>query len=155
MAVAAYVHGNEDVAVTHYDEASRLIAASSLSPRMFFPLKAANLITAGQIGHAAAAIEGGALLYEAYHKVEGTIFDMYRADVLCAIGDMFARLERMDQAEEVYLNALEQAGVNPNSRPRVEDLAVIVQSLIQCNVPLTPAMQGAVEQLIAGLGEPW
>jgi tetratricopeptide (TPR) repeat protein len=155
MAVAAYEHGDKEAAESSFSEASQLISDSALRPKLFFPIKSSNIITAHQLEMVEEAREAAELLYEEYIRIESDIFDIHRADILCNVGETFARLGRMDRAAEVYSRALEQARVNPNSRPRVEDLNLIVLSLVKNEVPLTPDLTDSMDELINGLGSPW
>jgi hypothetical protein len=155
MSVSAFEHGDKALATKHYAEASLLISQGSFRPRMFFPLKAENIITGYRLEHTQEALESAELLYQEYEKVESKIYDIYRADVLCVIAEAFAFMGEKERAAKVYMNALDQAVINPNSRPRIEDLNVIVGSMIGFNVPLTKGLMGKIDVLIKSLGEPW
>ncbi|VGO11679.1 hypothetical protein PDESU_00224 [Pontiella desulfatans] len=155
MALSAFGHGDAAVARSLYIESSLLISEGSFKPRLFFPLKAENIITSHKLGFREEASEAADLLYGEYARFEGNIYNIHRADVLCAVGEMFVAIGRMDRAEEVYLNALDQAGVNPNSRPRVEDLNLIACSLIKHDVPLTSGLHEKMDGFVGSLGAPW
>lgn len=155
MALTAHANGADDIAKSFYHEASLFIAQSEFRPRLFFPLKASNIITAHKLEFKEEALEAAELLYTKYGETEGSIYNIHRADVLCSIGEVFAFIGRMDRAEQIYLNALDQAGVNPNSKPRLEDLNLITLSLVEYNVPLSSALTEKVDGLIGSLGAPW
>lgn len=155
MAVAAHNHGDAQTAERHYHEASLFIAEGAFRPRIFFPLKASNLVTAYKLDFPEEALEGADLLYEEYKSIKDSVFSIHRAEVLCAIAEAFTVMEKTDRAAAVYVDALEQAGINPNSRPRAEDLNLIVLSLIENDVPLSPVLLENIDGLISSLGEPW
>ena len=155
MAISAYEQGDAETAKELYSKASLFISGSSFRPRLFFPLKALNIITAHKLELHEEAVEAAHLLYEEYNKVENSIYNIHRADVLCAVGEAFAHVGLTDRAEKVYLKALDQAGINPNSRPRLEDLKLITHSVIKFEVPLTPTLLDKIDELVSSLGEPW
>ncbi len=155
MALAADENGDAELARSFYHEASLFISQSEFRPRLFFPLKASNIITAHKLQFEDEALEAAKLLYKTYGESEGSIYNIHRADVLCSIGEVFAFIGKMDRAEQVYLNALDQAVVNPNSKPRLEDLNLITLSLVEYDVPLTPSLNEEMNGLIKSLGTPW
>ncbi len=155
MALSAFDQNDSDSARRFYHEASLFISQGEFRPRIFFPLKASNIITAHRLQFKDEAVEAAELLYEKYAEVEAGIYNVHRADVLCSIGEVFAFIGRMGQAERIYLNALEQAGVNPNSKPRLEDLNLITLSLVEYDVPLSPVLTEKIDGLIDSLGAPW
>lgn len=155
MAIAAFGQGDEEAAEQFYHEASVLIANSEFRPKLFFPMKASNIITAYRLNYQDDALEAAGLLFEKYKESEQRIVDINRADALCPIGEAYAYMKQEDSAEQVYLYALDQAVINPNSRPRLEDLNLIVISLIEYDVSLTPGLHEKIDGLVSSLGSPW
>ena len=155
MAISAHSFGDDDKAIDHYTEASLWIADSSLRPRLFFPLKSSNIITAKKIGLVEDARDGAILLNSEYDRVEESIYNIHRADVLCSIAECFLILEDFDKSEELYCNAFIQSEKNPNSKPRVEDLTIIISSLIKNEVDISSNLTYAVNKFIDKLGAPW
>ena len=63
MAISAHSFGDYDKAIDYYTEASLWIADSSFRPRLFFPLKSSNIITAKKIGLVEDARDSAILLH--------------------------------------------------------------------------------------------
>jgi hypothetical protein len=59
------------------------------------------------------------------------------------------------QSLEFYRQAVIQGQVNPNSRPRAEDLTRICCSMALQSVEPTAELWSALNEMKAGLGEPW
>ncbi|OUX37816.1 MAG: hypothetical protein CBE26_02515 [Kiritimatiellaceae bacterium TMED266] len=155
MAVSAFTFNDIENADLFFTEANTLITTVNLGHRMYFPLKSSNIITAYNIGKEVSASEQAIDLRKEYDEVENSIFDIYRAELLVACAEAFMAVGHEDLLHTAYLDAIDQAGVNPNSRPRVEDLTVIVQSLIHNNVLLSDEIISNLVKLSDSVGEPW
>ena len=155
MAISAHSFGDYDKAIDYYTEASLWIADSSFRPRLFFPLKSSNIITAKKIGLVEDARDSAILLHNEYDRVEESIYNIHRADVLCAIAECFIILEDFNKSEELYCNAFFQSEKNPNSKPRVEDLTIIISSLIKNEVEISSNLTYVMTEFIDRLGVPW
>ena len=58
-------------------------------------------------------------------------------------------------ASDLYERALAEAVINPNSRPRVEDLVKVSISITRSGIEPTRALELALERMANGVGEPW
>lgn len=70
-------------------------------------------------------------------KGEDEIVNIYRADALRPLAEAFQALGDIETARKVYKKAFEQGSVNPNSRPRAEDLSATCCSMALNNVDPT------------------
>ena len=122
---------------------------------MYFPLKSSNIITAFTIGKEEAAAVQAVDLRNKYNEIKTSIFNIYRADLLIACAEAFMAVGNEDASYTAYLDAIDQAGVNPNSRPRVEDLTIIVQSLIRNDVVLSEEITTKLVSLSDSVETPW
>lgn len=80
------------------------------------------------------------------------IQDMFRGDGLRPLAEAYAEMGQLDTARAVYSEALTEALVNPNTRPRSHDLARVLVSLARHRVEPTPelwtqigAVMGAIQ----------
>ncbi|MCR9246595.1 MAG: hypothetical protein NXI31_16295 [bacterium] len=93
------------------------------------------------------------LQYFEVHKQE--IETMFRADGLAPVGNAYERCGSRASAVAVYRLALEHAAINPNSRPRLQDLVLVALSMIDCGFEPPPTLRQRMQKMRAGLGEPW
>lgn len=155
MAVSAHDFNDTINAERFFNEAAALISTVSLGHRMYFPLKSSNIITAFTIGKEEAAAVQAVDLRNKYNEIKTSIFNIYRADLLIACAEAFMAVGNEDASYTAYLDAIDQAGVNPNSRPRVEDLTIIVQSLIRNDVVLSEEIKTKLVSLSDSVDTPW
>ncbi|WP_428387971.1 hypothetical protein [Mucisphaera sp.] len=94
-------------------------------------------------------------LIDQYNQDEEQIVNITRADAIRAIAEGYARLGEKDQARNLYLRALEQGFVNPNSRPRADDLIDTCLSMAAANVEPNDEIWQRVRDQHARLGPPW
>jgi tetratricopeptide (TPR) repeat protein len=84
-----------------------------------------------------------------------SIVNIDQADALIPVAEGYAGAGDMDQALAVYALAVEAAVLNPNSRPRAEDLSALCVSMaLQGAVP-DEKLWGRIQELQANLGDPW
>ena len=107
---------------------------------------------AGQSDLAADLIDRGVARFDAD---EEQIVNIYRAGALRGLAEAAARLGDRDRALGLYARCLELGQVNPNSRPRADDLADTLASMARHGVAPTPALLGRAVELHDGLGDPW
>jgi len=81
--------------------------------------------------------------------------DIYRAETLCPLAEAYRTLGDAASALAVYKRAVEEATVNPNSRPRAEDLSAICCSLAKHEVEPDLELWARLTKVHDGLGEPW
>ncbi|MFO1078662.1 MAG: hypothetical protein U1E73_13140 [Planctomycetota bacterium] len=113
---------------------------------------AAVRATAGDKAQAVVELDQVVTDYE--HQREH-IESMNRADVLVPIAEAYAHADAPAQAEAIYHRALAEAVVNPNSRPRLDDLVAVALSLSRSGLPLAAALLAEVRAAVRGLGNPW
>lgn len=88
-------------------------------------------------------------------RVEPTIVNLRRGISLRALAEAWALLGDAGAARALYARALEAGALNPNSRPRAEDLSATCLSLGVARVEPTPEMTRRIEQIRAALADPW
>lgn len=94
-------------------------------------------------------------LVEQYDRDEQGIVNITRADALRAIAEGYSALGEKDRARAVYARALEQGFVNPNSRPRADDLIDTCVSMAVHDVEPSDALWQVIREQDARLGPPW
>lgn len=99
-----------------------------------------------------------ALLTEAlalYGKTQPKIVSIYRGQALRPLAESYVKLGDVDAATAVYERALQEALVNPNSRPRTEDLVATSASIIKSGLVPSQSLLRSVALVRENLGAPW
>ena len=92
---------------------------------------------------------------KAYKDAPTAMVDIDRADYLRPLAEALARLGDPDEARAVWTLALEAGAVNPNARPRAEDLCLTCLSMTRAGVRPSDEMNRTVESIRSGLKAPW
>ena len=71
------------------------------------------------------------------------------------LAEAYASLGQRMIASDLYERALTEAVVNPNSRPRVEDLVKVSISITRSGIEPSRSLELALDRVAKGLGEPW
>jgi len=90
-----------------------------------------------------------------YHEVRKDIVDIYRAKALRPLMSASFLLGDRDGAAELLKLVLEEGMVNPNSRPRCDDLVDTCTELVMRGFEPPPASLLRIRAIANGLGEPW
>lgn len=107
---------------------------------------------AGQPERAQRDIAGVLGLFE---RERDKIVDIYRAGALRAVAETQQATGDSAAALATFARAVEEGAVNPNSRPRADDLAATLCAMARCGARPDAALLARVRQLRAGLGDPW
>ena len=92
---------------------------------------------------------------ETYGRTSSGIVDIDRADFLRPLAEALARADERERALMTWQLALEAGRLNPNARPRAEDLCLTCLSMIRSDVEPTPDMLRTCEAIRDGLKAPW
>lgn len=148
-------HGDVPGARLRIDRAAGVLAATAFQAEDVVPLGMQVARARIRVGDAAAARADVERLRREYDaKVEG-IVNLRRGMSLRALAEGWAMLGERDAALRCWSEALEAGVLNPNSRPRAEDLSATVRSMAAAGVPPTAAMRARIDAIRNGLGDPW
>jgi hypothetical protein len=114
--------------------------------------KAQVQFLAGAQEAARAALEQMRALFWTKREV---IVDIFRADALLPLAEAYQGNGDTQSALVIYGLALEEAVVNSNSRPRVDDLVAICCSMATHGVRPPEALMKRIHAIETGLGAPW
>jgi hypothetical protein len=106
----------------------------------------------GDVEGARTALDAALTSYEARKK---DIVDVFRARSPRALAEGFALIGDQAKAESCWLEALAAGTINPNSRPRAEDLSATLVAMARSGASLTPALRERITLCRKSLGEPW
>lgn len=101
----------------------------------------------------ALAYAGEAL--ELFNADREKIVDIFRAETLVPLAEAYFTMNDMSSAISVYKKAVEEGTLNPNSRPRAEDLIAICCSMAVLGVEPDEDLWNNMMQVFKDLGQPW
>jgi tetratricopeptide (TPR) repeat protein len=90
-----------------------------------------------------------------FMEQKAKIIDVFRTESLLPVAEAYARMGDVSNARNIYALAVEEAVVNNNSRPRAEDLCLIGLSMAQYEVEPDASLWDRMNEIKAGLGDPW
>ncbi|MDZ4828669.1 MAG: hypothetical protein SGJ09_00545 [Phycisphaerae bacterium] len=155
LAQAALRHQDQASALRLVNDASAIVGTTEWIKEDGIVLKArlAGLrARAGERVDARAALNA---LLASYDADRSKIVDIYRAGCLRAIAEAYQDAGDSVASLATYRRAIEEAIVNPNSRPRAEDLSATCISMALGDVQLDSTMRSRLHELSGGLGSPW
>lgn len=107
---------------------------------------------AGEPREARAEADAALALYE---SKRAAIVDMFRAGALRPLAECFHTLGDTAVAREVYARAIEEGVLNPNSRPRADDLGATACSMAVHGVEPSEELWKRMVGIRDALGAPW
>ena len=125
------------------------------TPDAALPLSAEiarRLHAVGDAEAARAEIEAGIAGFQA--GIEA-VADVFRAEAMRPAAEALAAMGAVDRAREVFAALIEEGAVNPNARPRAEDLALTAASLARAGIEPDEAMWARLRGIREGLVAPW
>jgi hypothetical protein len=81
--------------------------------------------------------------------------DVFRGDALRPVAEAYLEVGETDAALSVYRKLVEEGALNPNSRPRAQDLVRTALALVTLDVRPDDALNARLHELAGGLGIPW
>ncbi|MFM7259401.1 MAG: hypothetical protein ACKO3W_02240 [bacterium] len=91
----------------------------------------------------------------AFKENEEHVANVFRGQALRPAAEAFVALGAHDRAIEIYRWAIEAGALNPNARPRAEDIAQTCASLAISGIEPDEAMWARLAAIRAGLTTPW
>lgn len=147
--------GDEARALASVESADALLATTKWTAEGNVPLAARIAGLRARAGDRKGAIERLDAVLARYEAERETVVNVYRAGVLRPVAEAYAAAGEEDRARAVYARAIEEGVVNPNSRPRAEDLAATAASMAVHDVEPDERLVARMEEIRAGLGDPW
>ncbi|MBK7876260.1 MAG: hypothetical protein IPJ77_10965 [Planctomycetes bacterium] len=84
-----------------------------------------------------------------------SIVDIYRAKAVRALAEAYGVVGEAGLRAEHYARAVEEGNVNPNGRPRVDDLVATCCSMVRTGFVVDEKLLARIEAVKAGLKAPW
>lgn len=119
------------------------------------PLRAGLARLRAEAGQPEVAREQATRARDLFAAERERIYDIYRADALLPLAEAWHALGDREAALATYRLALEEGLVNPNSRPRADDLVALCCSMAVNGVEPDEELVAALKDGCASLGAPW
>ena len=150
LAGFALDHGDSENALAIVNRA-KLIAGACTEVRLVARLAKLRYVV-GDREKAHTEADSALALYEGQRA---ELIDIYRAGVLRPLAEAYQAMGDLGAARHVYRQALEEGSVNPNSRPRAEDLAATCLSMARNGCEPDPDLKARIYEIFGSLGDPW
>lgn len=152
---AALAHGGSVEALADADVAAQLLEKRQNPPRFRIPL-AANIAAlryrAGEEGPGLEALSGCMDLFDEQSRL---ILNIDQAGILCSVAEAYQKIGETGKALELYDRAITAGQINPNSRPRTEDISRICCSMARSGIDPTDMIFQRLGKMNNDLGTPW
>lgn len=155
MAENAIKHQDKSTAAGLLVKAYNAHETAAWQPRHGIPLLAELVPFAVRAGRPQLAKDWARKAEDTYTQNRADIVNIYRAETLVPLAAAYHEMAKVDKAETLYRKALDEAVINPNSRPRAVDLCMICRSLARHGVRPTDALQAKIKEVRSQLGAPW
>jgi hypothetical protein len=155
LAEIALEHGDRSRALSIVDEGQAILDEEAWTPRFEIPLRAqlaALRFRAGDAEQAREQADAALALFEAERSL---IINIYRAEALRPLAEAYHAMGDIAATRSVHGMVVEEGMVNPNSRPRAEDLSATCRSLALNGVEPDEALWIRIREIKEGLGQPW
>lgn len=101
------------------------------------------------------AVKQARAAFAVYETSQKLIVDIWRAGCLRELAEAWFGIGDTEKAGLFYGKALAEGVVNPNSRPRAQDLIATCISMVATGFTPDAAMQERIQSIGKGLGQPW
>ncbi|MBL8860484.1 MAG: hypothetical protein JNK02_00590 [Planctomycetes bacterium] len=155
LAGHALAHESASKARELLDLARAAIEAARWDAETSIPLVARVATLRARAGDREAASGEVEFALDAYAKERERIVNMYRGGVLRPLAEACVAMGDEARARAIYARALEEAVVNPNSRPRADDLVATIASMVVQGLRPDESLEKRIREIRAGLGDPW
>lgn len=155
MSQAASDHGDSATAQELVDEACAVVDEAVWTAEHHVPMLAkiaSQRFLAGDEVRARAEATAALAIFDAGRE---EVVDMFRSESLLPLAEAWQGMGEGTSARAVYARCLTEAGINVNSRPRLEDLIGIVCSIVTRGVEVDEPLKQRIESLNDALSEAW
>lgn len=154
-AEAALAHDDPAGARTLVDAARARLQGAKWAPEHEIVLRARLVGLRQRTGDAEAARAELSALSSLYEEQRASIADVFRAETLVPLAEATLALGERARALALYGRALDEAALNPNARPRAEDLAGTCLSLARLGLEPDAELWRRIYRLHDQLAAPW
>ncbi len=151
----AVSHGDPALAATMLDEGFTMATQAKWTPEDQVAVQARLAKAFARSGDKDRGRKEADAALSLFDKSRERIVDIYRATALRPIAEAYLAIDDRKTAAVLYGRALEDGNINPNGRPRAEDLVATCCSMVQQGFIPDESLRIRAQQIGRGLGNPW
>ena len=155
LADLLFAHGYKELATLYVDRASEVFRATVFLPEDTAPLGVVVAKARIRLGDANAGRAELRRLRTEYEARAETIVNLRRAASWRSLAEGYQLLGDTEDAGQCYAVALDAGALNPNARPRADDLSATCVSMALSGFMPPPELLLRIEHVRAGLADPW
>ena len=155
IAECAIKHGDQSTVATSLKEVQYLVEHYGWLPESRVPLLARVSRLQAMAGDKDAARKSADAAFAMFNAESERIENFDRADALRPIAEAYLILGDSAVALATYKRAVAEGAINPNARPRADDLTATCISMAKCGVEPDAELWVSLRQIRDGLVDPW
>ncbi len=155
LADLLYKNHHTDLALVKLHSATEIFSSTTFLPEDVAPLGALVARAHQRMGDTQGARQQLQKLHSEHSTRRDGIVDLRRATSLRALAEGFCELGDRDEAIACYAAALEEGAINPNARPRAEDLCATCISMAKYGILPTSDLMRRIDSIRNSLTDPW
>jgi tetratricopeptide (TPR) repeat protein len=132
-----------------------LVAGKGWTPEDQIALRGRVAAARARAGDHAGAVKALEVTLDMFRQSRDVIVDVFRATALRPVAEAYMAAGEQERAASTYRMALSEGEVNPNGRPRVEDLSKTVLSMVRSGFVPDADLQQRVSAIANNLSAPW
>ncbi|MFN0008220.1 MAG: hypothetical protein ACKVXR_09955 [Planctomycetota bacterium] len=155
LAESALGHEDRGKALELVQEAEAIMDAATWKPELRIPVMARLAVLRHGAGDGEGARKGAEAALASFEAERDQIFDYERAETLQPLAEAFRSLGDTAAAHGIYAKAVEESALNPNRRPRADDLTAICCSMALHAVEPDAELRARMLEIRSGLEGRW
>lgn len=155
QAKVALEHEDLEETKRHLDEAAAFLVDYDWPLELLLPMRADVVKLRYQSGDEEGARLEADQAMAGYEENFKQITDIWRAGALIPLAEAYHLMGDSQAARQVYVRALDEAWVNPNSRPRAEDLSEMARSMARVGFEPDEELWQLIRERHKDLKSPW
>ncbi|MEM6675796.1 MAG: hypothetical protein AAF726_23300 [Planctomycetota bacterium] len=148
-------HDQKARALTKIGDVEAFAEGRGFQPELLVAFGAKVARLRGEAGDREGGIRAADDALTLYDETRESIVEIFRGEALRPLAEAYVELGETMTATDLYKRALAEAVVNPNSRPRAEDLVKTTISIVRSGIEPSDALIEALEETAESLGDPW
>jgi hypothetical protein len=148
-------HEDGDHALELLEETRTIVRSGKWTPEYQIEVTARLAELRHRSGDAETAKQEADAARELFQAERSKIVDIFRGAALRPLAETYQAIGDTSSALAIYKLAVEEGVINPNSRPRAEDLSALCCSMALAGVEPDADLWARILEVRDGLGDPW
>lgn len=153
LAEVALDHGDNEKALELVNENHEFFNSYKWSLDKYIPMSAKIAKLRYRCGDKKKALVDIDSLLELYQQKQETLLDIYHAETICPVAEGYQLMGNSEKSLFVYKKAVEGGAVNPNIRPRAEDISATCCSMALHSLEPDAELWEKIDQTNDGLAQ--